>query len=255
MSGVATAVVGGAIVGSIIQGNAARGAAQTQADAANAATAEQQGMFNIQQANQKPYLNAGYDALNQIQQNMGTYNQPFTMAQFHEDPGYQFMLQQGQQALQNSAAASGHMISSQQMGNASNYAQNMASNEFGNAFNRYQTQISNSYGRLANIAGLGQASVNGINGSAQNAANNISGNIIGAGNASAAGQIGQANAISSGISNVGSGLMGMTMMNQLTRPSSPSGGMVQTQEMPQLQMPQMGSSAGYGSTSTISSLY
>lgn len=260
MSGVATAIVGGAVVGAVITGNAAKGAAQTQADAANNATAAQQSMFNTQVANQQPYMDAGYKALDQIQANMPSYNQPFTMGMFQQDPGYQFDLQQGEQAIQNSAAASGHLVSSQQLGNASTYAQNMASNEFGNAFNRYQTQQSASYNRLASLAQLGQAGVSDVNKAGTNAATNIGNNMIGAGNVSAAGQVGTANAITGGINTATSGLMNYNMMNSLMpqqpNPGYGGGGMASMSGSQSLQMPTVGQSAGYGGgTTPINSLY
>jgi hypothetical protein len=217
MSGVATAIAGGAIVGGIIQGSAAQSAANTEANAANNASAVQMNMFNTEQANEAPYMAAGTQALGEVQANMPTYNQPFTMSQFKEDPGYQFDLQQGESALQNSAAASGHMVSSQQLGNASNYAQSMASNEFGNAFNRYQTTNQNNYARLMGLVGVGQAGASNTNAAGANAANNISANTIGAGNASAAAQIGTANAISSGISGSAQAIGSYNMFNGLNQ--------------------------------------
>lgn len=259
MSGVATAIVGGAVATAVIGSNAAQSASHAQAEATNNATTAQENMFGVQQANNKPYMDAGYKALDEIQGNMSTYNQPFTMKQFQEDPGYQFDLQQGEQALQNSSAASGHMISSQQLGNASNYAQSMASNEFNNAFNRYQTNNQNSFNRLASVAQLGQTGTASTNGAAQNAANNISSNMIGAGNASAAGTIGTANAISSGIGTATNGLMMNNMMSNLM-PQNNGGfnaGVYNTTQQAQnlngsssLSMPSYGGSSG----GTMSSL-
>lgn len=247
MSGVATAVVGGSLVSSYIGANASQNAANTEANAAEGATAAQLAMFNQEQANEKPYLNAGYDALNQIQSNMSSYNQPFTTDQFHIDPGYQFTLGQGEQAVQNSAAASGHLISSQELGNAAGYASNLADTTYNSAFNRYQTQIQNSYNRLASLAGLGQTGASSLNANATQVGSNIGNNIVGAGNASAAGQIGVANAITGGIGNATNGFMNYNLVKSLS-PSSPGGGNFSMPEnMPQLTMPQLGSSAGYPS--------
>lgn len=255
MSGVATAIVGSAVITSYIGSQAAKGAAQTQADAANRATDAQTAMYNNQVANQKPYLDAGTKALGEIQDNMATYNQPFTMSQFQADPGYQFTMNQGKQAIENSAAASGHMVSSQQLGNASTYAENMASNEFSNAYNRYNNNINNSYNRLASLAQLGQTGAQNVNAAGANAANNISSNVIGAGNASAAAQVGVANSINSGISSGVNGFMNYNLMNNLMPKGSANTlnqsvyGTTQSAQglngSSNFNMPEVGSNAGY----------
>jgi hypothetical protein len=215
MSGIATAIGVGAVASAYIGSQASQSAANTEANAANNASAVQMSMFNQEQANEQPYMTAGAQSLSDLQGQMSTLNQPFTMSQFQEDPGYQFDLQQGQSALQNSAAASGHMISSQELGNASNYSQSMASNEFNNAFNRYQTQNQSTYNRLMGMVQVGQAGASNTNAAAMNAGNNISANTIGAGNAAAAAQVGTANAITGGIGSAVNGLTGYSMFNTL----------------------------------------
>jgi hypothetical protein len=206
---------GGAVIGGLINGNAAENAASTEAGAANNATAEEAAMFGTEQANEQPYMAAGSQALGELQGQMSTFNQPFTMSQFQEDPGYQFDLQQGQQAINNSAAASGHLISSQQLGNASNYADSMASNEFNNAYNRYQTTNQSNYNRLMGVSQLGQAGASNTNAAAMNTANAISANTIGAGNAAAAGTIGAANATSGAIGGVANSVSNYGLMSNL----------------------------------------
>jgi hypothetical protein len=58
---------------------------------------------------------------------------------FKQDPGYQFRLQQGQQALENSAAARGTLLTGGTAKALSDYGQASGSQEYGNAFNRALT--------------------------------------------------------------------------------------------------------------------
>lgn len=195
MSGVAAAIGGSAVLGYL----GSQSAAGAQENAANNANATQWAMFQQQQQNQKPYLDAGKNALGQIQNNMGYYNQPFTMDQFKQDPGYQFDLQQGQQAIQRSSAVKNGLVSGNQLAALSDYSQNMAQNEFGNAYNRFQNDRSQSFNRLASLAGLGQTGTQNTNAAGANAANNVAQNQIGIGNAQASGIMGGANSISNGV--------------------------------------------------------
>lgn len=219
MSGVATAIGGGALISAYMGNQAANKAAGAQEDAANISSQTQMNMFNTEQANEQPYMQAGSDALTQLNGQMSTLNQPFTMSQFQEDPGYQFNLSQGLGAVQSSAAAQGHMLSSGELGNASNYAQSMASNEFGNAYNRYMNTNQQTYNKLMGLVQVGQAGASNTNAAAMNTANNVSANQTAAGNASAAGTIGSANAISGGIGQATSGLTNYSMFNSLMNPN------------------------------------
>src|ERR1019366_3336769 len=103
----------GAALGGAVDGMAAsQSAAQIQTQASQDATAAQLGMFNVQQANEKPYLQAGATDLQTIQDNMGAWNTAPTSAQtlMYQDPGYQFQLAQGQQGIDASAAASNGLV-------------------------------------------------------------------------------------------------------------------------------------------------
>src|SRR3990167_9690943 len=57
---------------------------------------------------------------------------------FEQDPGYQFRLQQGEQALGRSAAARGGRLGGAQLKALADYGQGMASQEFGNFAARRQ---------------------------------------------------------------------------------------------------------------------
>lgn len=53
-----------------------------------------------------------------------------------QDPGYQFRLKQGQEALERSAAARGGLLSGRAARDTADYSQGLASQEFGNSWNR-----------------------------------------------------------------------------------------------------------------------
>ncbi len=205
MSWIAVAVaVGGALIGA----DASTSAADTQASAANNATAVQRGMYDTTAANVAPWLQAGQGSLQQLVSGTQPGGQftptpytPFTMDQFHQDPGYQFQLQQGQNALTNRESVSGGENSNNLKGLLS-FSQGLANTYYQQALNNYiqQFQIGNQtkqqgFNNASTISqdGLGAGLHQGLI-SAQ-VGQSIGSNIIGAGNAQAAGQVGVANAV------------------------------------------------------------
>jgi hypothetical protein len=205
-AGTGMAIMGGALLGgAILSSNAARGAAQTQADAAANATAQQQNALNQQIALNQPFYDVGVAA------NKGLSTQaPYTPAAFNynqnTDPGTQFRLQQGLNAMNATAAARGGLISGNALKAGQDYGQAQGSQEYQNAFNRYlagNAQNAQAYGiNTANqqfLANQGQSSANNTANSLGNFGNAAASNAIGAGNAQAAGQVGSANAYSSAV--------------------------------------------------------
>jgi hypothetical protein len=76
--------------------------------------------------------------------------QPFN---FEEDPGYQFRLQEGTNAIQNTAAARGSLLSGATLKAIQRYGSNLASQEYQQAFDRYNTNrqaAQNMYGTNLN---------------------------------------------------------------------------------------------------------
>jgi hypothetical protein len=152
----------GSIGSGLIGAHAASSAAQTQKQATDQAIAEQQRQFDITQANQQPWLQAGQGALSQLTAGTQpggslvtpygeTYQQPapFSYAEFNapapfqaptldntNDPGYQFRLNEGEQALQRGAAASGGAFSGGTLKALARYGQDYASNEYQNVYSR-----------------------------------------------------------------------------------------------------------------------
>lgn len=150
----------------------------------------------------------------------GSLTKNFSLADFQADPGYQFRLDQGQQALERSAAAKGGLLSGGFSKDLTNYSQGVAAQEYGNAYDRYNANNDRTYNRLAAISGTGQTASNNVGAAAQNYGNNASSNIIGAGNATASGIIGGANAFTNAIGQGVSSYQQNQLMNKLFPPSS-----------------------------------
>lgn len=205
-------VAGGSVASGIIQGNAARDAAQKQSDAANAASNLQHQQFEEQRADQQPWRQAGAQALSQLQD--PGFQKSFALSDFQQDPGYQFRMQQGQDALQRSAAARGGLNSGAFSQALTQYGQGFASNEYQNAYNRFNNDQTNRFNRLSSLAGLGQTANAQIGQAGQNYANQVGQNMMGAANAQAAAGVAGANAWGNSLSNMGRTGMDMYAMDQ-----------------------------------------
>jgi len=132
----------------------------------------------------------------------GSFTQPFDVEQFYDyaDPGYAFELQQGTQALQNSAAAGSGALSGAALKDLLGYSQNFARTGYNDAFNRYQTQQGNIFSRLSSIAQLGQNAAAGVGSQGTQLAGNAGQALTNAGGAAGAGIVGAGNAIGQGAS-------------------------------------------------------
>lgn len=229
-----------AAIGSAVSGIAgavgASSAANTQADAQKQASATQQAMFNTIQGQERPFMNAGVAATNALESGLGlagnknaagfgSLTAPFTAQDYlnNQDPGYQFQLQTGAQALRNSETPGVGSLSGQSLKDLMSFNQNMAATGYQNAFNRYQTQQNNTFSRLSGLAGLGQnaASDTGTAGTALGTG--IAQSQAAAGASQAAGTLGVANAIGGSANSLG-GLASLYLNGGTS--SSPYGGSV-----------------------------
>lgn len=205
------------------------------------------------QANQglAPYAEAGANALGNLNRPGGPLNAPAQQFSFNpqdlvNDPGYQFTLTQGLQAVDRGAASRGMAASGGTAKSEEQYATGLAQNTFQNAFTRalstFQTnqtsnqqQIANQF-QLANLGynastqlgqntlGAAQWTGNTALSTAQQTGNwglqgaglNTSA-ITGAANATAAGQVGSANAWANGLSNAGGAASNAAQMYTLAQ--------------------------------------
>ena len=220
--------VAGAVVGSsLIGANAASSAASAQSSAANRAADLQNAQYQQTRQDQMPWMQAGQTALNALTP-LATNYQKFGMDQFTQDPGYAFRLQQGQKALDASAAARGGLISGNALRAAQGYGQEMGSQEYQNAFNRYQTERNAQLNPLQSLAGVGQTTAAQLGQTGAANAANVGNLITGGAAANAAGMVGGANAITSGLGtylnyNQGNNLLSTLQRNQSMQPVNTGG--------------------------------
>jgi len=206
MTWVAAAIGGSALLGLFganKQAKAATNASQLQYQSTQDAAKQQREMFDILNAQQAPYREAGYGALNQINTMLPEFTKQFTSEDLirNLDPSYKFMLEQGLgatgQAMNVGGGGSNVDLARQK------FAQEYAKTGAQQAFNNYTNQQSNIYNRLSNLAGIGQAAQTQSNTLGSNTANALSQLGIGGASALGAGQIGAANAMAGAYGNIG----------------------------------------------------
>ena len=230
MSGIATAIAGSAIIGGVVASNSASKAAKAQENAANKASATELEQYYQNREDMQPWRDAGQQALDQMSAGTvagGDFNRDFTLADFTKDPGYDFRMQQGQQALDRSAAARGGALSGAAIKGQTRYGQDYASGEYQNAYNRFNNDRTQRFNRLASLAGVGQTATRDVAQQGAQVASNVANNTIGAGNAQASSYVGQGNAISGAAQTLGNFAMNKYYMSQMpggptTMPTTPS---------------------------------
>jgi len=110
-------------------------------------------------------------------------------------PGYKFQQEEGMNALERSAAASGRLNSGATMKGITRFSQGLADSTYENFMNR-----------LYSLAGLGQSSANSTQAAGTNFANQAGANAIAGGNARGSGYINSANAWNGAMQGVGSSI-------------------------------------------------
>ena len=216
---VAAAAIGaaGAVAGGAMAARGAKKAAQTQANSADTASQIQWDMYDQTRKDLDPYKQAGATSLSQMMGQMtpdGYFNQTYTGQDIYSDPSYQFRLQQGQDAIQSSAAAKGGLLTGATLKALQNYGQESASQEYSNAYNRFNADQTNRYNRLSNLVGIGQNAAAQVGNAGAQTAQAIANNTMAGANSIAAGQVGSANAWSGAANNLGSMAAAYGIMNK-----------------------------------------
>ncbi|WP_315809458.1 hypothetical protein [Pseudomonas sp. C9-3] len=228
-----TAVVAGTVAASAYAANQAKKGAEKQADAAESAAQGQQDAAAQMRTDLSPFVSLGTGSQNALLKAMG-YNPTFKDGKLAElavnsasplqqkfsfnasnlesSPGYQFALQQGLKAGQNSMTSRGLGLSGAQLKGAQQFSTGLAqqtfNDQYNNALSTYNTNYQtagNNVNNLMQLLQTGQASAAQTGTAGINAANSAGGYMVDAGNAQAAGRMGQANALS-GLANTGLGL-------------------------------------------------
>ena len=145
----------------------------------------------------QPFINAGTSSLNSLQSLAGP-NGPLSQ-QFSFDPnstaqnpGYQFTLQQGQQAIQRAAAAQGNLFSTGTLKSLAGYTagtanqyENQFYNQALNTFNTNRQGVLSQIGTLQGLAGLGGQATSGAASGTTALAGQQAGNLFNQGTAGA----------------------------------------------------------------------
>ena len=207
----------GSVTGANKQAKAAQNAANIQAAAADKSSQIQKDMFEQVRGDLNPYRTAGSDALAQLMGKMqpnGFFNQTYQGQDIYDDPSYQFRVNQGNNAIQGSAAAQGGVLSGATLKALQNYGQESASQEYQNAYNRFNADQTNQYNRLSNLVGIGQNAAAQTGNAGTQTAQALANNTMQGANAKSAGTIAagnqQANAFGALLSG---GLMAGKFMN------------------------------------------
>ena len=214
-----TSAIGGIVggIGSLVGGSTAasgqQAAAQTEANAINAATAAEQQDFGITQANLAPYV--GWGDASQTELNAEIYGGGAGFSGIpgydlgsipnitdpSQLPGYQFTLNQGEQAVKNAASAQGLGSSGPLMKSMTSFAEGLASSNYGQFLQNYWTNQQNRYNMLYNQVLTGQAAAANVGQAATATGGNVASSTL-------SGAAGVANAQAAAATAQGAGFTG-----------------------------------------------
>lgn len=158
----------------------------------------------------------------------GSLMRNFSMADYQEDPGYQFRLSEGEKGINRSLASRGNFLSGAGLKALNAYNSGQASQEYGNAFNRYETNRTGNYNRYAGIAGSGQTAATTLGNTGANYATSVGNNLTNNANAQGAAGIAGANswtnALSSGLNNYQQNNFMNSLLNNIGKGTGYGGG-------------------------------
>jgi hypothetical protein len=195
--GTGAAILGGAA----LSGGASYMAGKEQADATKKASRQEKKRL----AQLLPYLTAGKEALGQFQGNIDQMPQyADILAGIGDDPGYQFQLDQGMNAIQGSAAARNNLLSGRTLRGLTEFGQQLGTGYADQAYNRELGAFQNQQNQLQALMQGGL--------SAGGAQSNLPQITMAGGQA-------QANAIG-GIANAGTSALSNLYLSSLLKPPS-----------------------------------
>lgn len=157
---------GTSLLGAALQSDGQGDAVDATREGTAANIAEQRRQFDLTRQDYAPYREVGTNALRTLASSIDS--QP-TAAEVMAQPGYQFGLQQGQQALDRKFAASGGRISGASLKAAQRYGTDYATTGYNAAYQRSQDRLN----RLAALAGIGQSATGASAAAGQTMATNV----------------------------------------------------------------------------------
>lgn len=131
----------------------------------------------------------------------GSLLKPFTGADLENEPGYQFGLQQGQQAIDRRAASGGSYFSGAALKAAARFGNDYAGTKYGEAFNRDASNKRMTYDFLSGQSTSGQNAATMTANAGTQMAGQVGANTTSMGNALGAAAIAQGNAWQGGAQN------------------------------------------------------
>lgn len=211
MIGTGLAILGAGILGAGASIFGASKASKAQSDAANSATAVQReamglqrdnlnfqrGAFGEAKGNLDPFINNGINASNTLANGMGG-----DLSAFYNSPDYKFALKGGSDALDNSAAAKGGMISGNQIRAQTEYGQGLATQNLQSYFSRLAGMSQQGMQAGGYLGQMGTNIGNTAAGQIGASANNIGNSMMAGGTAEASGILGMTKGLDSGLNSL-----------------------------------------------------
>ena len=192
------AMIGGSVGSAVMQSNAQKSAAKTQAASAQQGIEEQRRQYDAMQALLKPYVEAGTGALsNQLALAgvSGAEAQQKAINALQQGPEFNALVQQGEQGILQSAAATGGLRGGNVQGALAQFRPQVLS-----------SLIEQQYNRLGGLATAGQNAATGVGTAGLQTGQNISNALSTQGSAQAGGTLAAAQTWGNTIGSIGQGL-------------------------------------------------
>lgn len=200
--GVATAIIGSSIVGGLLSSNAqkkaAKSASQAQSQAADAGIAEQRRQFDALQKLMAPFVQGGTDAFSQMMAISGVAGpeaQQQLIAQIEAGPEFQSLVRSGEEAILQSASATGGLRGGNVQEALAKFRPEVLS-----------SLINQKYNQFGNIAAMGQNAAAGVGSAGMNTGTNIAQLLQQQGAAVAGGQLARGQATANLWGNIAGGV-------------------------------------------------
>jgi len=145
----------GSIVGGAISSSGTGGSQGILNNAVGTWTKNLQDHVNAATNTENPYFAPSQQALPMLAANLPGYTAQFNPTDLASTPGYQFQLQQGLKATQNSQTARGLGVSGPAIQAGDQYAQNLASTTYNQQLQNYLTQNQQDYNMLTGLTNTG----------------------------------------------------------------------------------------------------
>ena len=195
---VAAAIVGSTVVSGVIQSNAAKKAAGQQAASAQQGIDEQRRQFDALQVLMKPYVGTGTTALGQQAALIGVSGpeeQQKAINALQQGPEFNALVQQGEQGILQSAAATGGLRGGNVQGALAQFRPQVLS-----------SLIEQQYNRLGGLSTMGQNAAAGVGSAGMQTGTNISNLLAQQGAAQAGGTLAAGAAWGNTIGSIGGAL-------------------------------------------------